>query len=75
MVSKGKDLFSLKKTAMHEKWILASEFTVHVIVQRLTAHESEEEILSCSQSKGKMVSEPLWGLAEVWYGSSTLTQA
>lgn len=54
MVSKGKDLLSLKKMAMHEKWILASELTVHVMEQRLTAHENEKEILSCSQSKGKM---------------------
>lgn len=59
MVNKGKDLLSLKKMAMHEKWILASELTVHIIVQRLTARENEKEILSCSQSKGKMVSEPL----------------
>lgn len=47
MESKGKDLLSLKKMAVHEKWILASELTVDVIEQRLTAHESEKEILSC----------------------------
>lgn len=54
MVSKGKDLLSLTKMAMHEKWILASELTAHAIEQRLTAHECEKEIPSYSQSKGKM---------------------
>lgn len=39
---------------MHEKWILASELTVHEVEQGLTAQESEKESHSCSQRKGKM---------------------
>lgn len=61
MVSKGKDLLSLKKMAVHKKWILASKLTVHVVKQRLTAQESEKEILSYSQSKGKIGCQSLCG--------------
>lgn len=61
MVNKGKDLLSLANRAMHEKWILGSELTVHEVEQGLTAQESEKESLSCSQNKGKMgVTDSVW---------------
>lgn len=48
MVNKGKDLLSLTNKVMHEKWILASELTVHEVEQGLTAQESGIESLSSS---------------------------
>lgn len=54
-VNKRKDLLSLTNRAMHEKWILASELTVHEVEWGLTAQESERKALPVLRARVKWV--------------------